>query len=108
MSFTSTIGDLFGHSTRVLDGVEPLVPWYLCFGEVFSRHGTHGSPHALGQAVDGLSADGGANDLGLLAVYPVTSLTFQELPVAVATVLLEESPGVCLELIEAFYDARQH
>ena len=64
-----------GHSARVLDGVEPVVPWHLCLGEVRPCHGAHGGPRALGQAVGGLPAGGGANDFGLLVIDPAASLT---------------------------------
>jgi hypothetical protein len=101
-------GDLVGHSARVLDGVEPVVPWHLCLGEVCPRHGAHGGPRALGQAVGGLPAGGGADDLGLLAVDPASGLTPQELLVAVTAELFGEIPGVGAEFLEGFDDACRH
>ena len=68
----------------------------------------HGGPGALGQAVGGLPAGRGADDLGLLAVDPASGLTPQELLVTVTAELIGESPSVGAELLEGLNDAHQH
>ena len=100
--------DLVGRPARVLDGVEPEVPWHLCLGEVCPRHGTHCGPCALGEAVGGLSAGGSPDDFGLLAVDPSAGFTPQELLVAVATELFGKCSGVCAELLKGFNNARRN
>ena len=96
--------DLVHHPTRMLDGVEPVVAWHLRFGEVGAAHRAHGLPRALGQAVGGLAACGGPDDLGLLLVDPATSVAPQELLVAVAAELLGKRAGVGAELLESLDD----
>ena len=55
-----------------------------------------------------MSAGGGPDDLGLLAVDPSTGFTPQELLVAVAAELFWKGSSVCAELLEGIDDGRRH
>ena len=57
--------DLVGHSARVLDDVEPVVPGLLFLGHVGLSHGTYCVLCTFVQTVGGLAPGGGTNDLVL-------------------------------------------
>ena len=100
--------DLVGHSARVLNGVEPVVPGHLFLGHVCSSHGADCGPCTSSQSVGGLAHGGSINDLGLHAIDPVAGVTPQEFLVLVAAELLGERAGISAKVFEGLDDAFGH
>ena len=100
--------DLIGHSARVLNGVEPVVPGHLFLGHVRLIHGSDCGPCKFNQSVSVLSPGRGTNDLGLCAIDPAAGVTPQEFLVAVAAELLGERASISAKLFEGLDDAFGH